>query len=129
MAGRRTNSNSMTAIMVVALNNQKSAFRKEFFKLLNLNDGGYIFSDGTQSVIEYKEINNKKIDLIGTKDGKSKLLIEIKVSINETLQRSQRSGGEYETVYKNNKQNMDKLVYIIPDNYTHEKYIPNDAKK
>lgn len=128
MAGRRTNSNSMTAILVVALNNQKSAFRKEFFKLLNLDDEGYVFSDGTQSVIEYEEINNKEIDLIGKKKGISKLLIEIKVSGNENLQDSQKKGHEYERVYEKNKDVIEALVYLIPDNYTHKKDIPACAK-
>lgn len=53
MAGTKTNSNSMTAILVVALNNKRSSFRNEFLKLIDLKEDNLIFYDGTHTSIEY----------------------------------------------------------------------------
>lgn len=88
MAGTRTNSNSMTAIFIFALNNKKSGFRKEFFRFFELEDDDSIFYDGTHSSVEYPEMKNKEIDVVGRLNGKITYLMEIKVGINEDLQES-----------------------------------------
>ena len=95
MAGTKTNSNSMTAILVVALNNKRSSFRNEFLKLIDLKEDNLIFYDGTHTSIEYQEINGKEVDVVGRIDGKTSFLMEIKVGIYESLQASQAKHGEY----------------------------------
>ena len=127
MAGTKTNSNSMTAILVVALNNKRSSFRNEFFKLVGLEEKNITFYDGTHTSIEYSEINGKEVDIVGRLDGKTSFLMEIKVGISEPLQTSQAKDGEYETVFKEHSDKVKKLVYLIPTGYIHEKSLPESA--
>lgn len=127
MAGTRTNSNSMTAIFIFALNNKKSGFRKEFFRFFELEDDDSIFYDGTHSSVEYPEMKNKEIDVVGRLNGKITYLMEIKVGINEDLQESQSKNGEYEKTARLHP-DVKKLIYVIPDNYIHENDIPINSK-
>lgn len=128
MAGTKTNSNSMTALLIVALNNKKSAFRNEFLKQLAMDDDDFKFEDGTHCSIEYSEINGKKVDVVGRIKGRTSFLMEVKVGINECLQPSQAKNGEYETVFSNHRDEIRKLVYLIPDNYAHESELPECSK-
>ena len=128
MAGTKTNSNSMTAILVVALNNKRSSFRNEFLKLIDLKEDNLIFYDGTHTSIEYQEINGKEVDVVGRIDGKTSFLMEIKVGIYESLQASQAKHGEYERVLKEHSDRVKKLVYLIPTGYIHEESLPESAE-
>lgn len=123
MSGIKTNSNSMTAILIEKLNNRKSGFRSKFLEYWKLpNDLEFI--DGTHSTINLKEINDKQVDIIGNQKKETKILIEIKVNINEDLQDSQKENGEYEKVVK--KYNDISLFYIIPKGYSHRNKLPKE---
>lgn len=129
MPVKKTNSNSMTSIFIVALNNKKSGFRSAFFELIEAKDDNSTFFDGTHTSIDFDEINGKQIDIIGRKDGKTTFLIEIKVGNDEKLQDSQAKNGgksgEYEKVYKAHKNEIKSLIYIIPDDYDHKNELPS----
>jgi len=131
----KTNSNSITSILVHALNNRKSGFKSyiigEFNKKIDdfnkSTNNKYkpisenvVFSDGTYTTLPLKEMGNKKIDIYGMNKADLQIMIEVKANLNETLQKSQTE--EYIDAAINN---CIPLVYIIPDGYNHE----DDLKK
>ncbi len=122
----KTNSNSITAILVNKLNYKKSGFRATILKQWELPDDIF-FYDGTHSTINISGINGKKPDIIGNSGGKTYVLIEVKVNLKEDLQQSQKEGKEYECSVNKNE-NL-KLIYIIPDGYTHSDELPKESKK
>ena len=133
MAKTKTNSNSMTSLLITALNNKKSNFRDTmitlFSKSLNKNiPSNTIFYDGTHQALLYEEMDNNEVDVIARVPGKRTpvLMIEIKVGIREELQESQREGGAYQRTAENHGI---PLLYIIPKNYNYQDNIPSYAKK
>ena len=99
----RTNSNSITSILVAALNNTESEFRDEMLKFLSRKiyegkdkkiDKKVEFYDCTHNPLLYKEMHGTEIDIIGRIPGhhKPELMIEIKASAREPLQNSQKRG-------------------------------------
>lgn len=126
MAGIKTNSNSITAILVEKLNYKKSGFRTAILKLWNLPDD-IVFIDGTHSVSSIPEMENKEVDIIGKSGTKIKLLIEIKANLNEELQDSQKANGQYENTVKNHRDIQ--LKYIIPDGYYHQNELPKESEQ
>ncbi len=126
MAGHKTNSNSMTSILIEKLNNEKSGFRYKMIKELNLSYD-IRFEDGTHKSIPIKEMQGKEVDIIGFSNKNIEALIEIKVNRHEELQDSQSKGGDYEKTVENHS-NI-KLFFIIPDKYEHENSISKKATK
>lgn len=122
MPAIRTNSNSITAILIEKLNNQKSGFRSKIIKDWNLPENIY-FVDGTHSTINIDGMNNKEVDIIGYQKNNVLILIEVKANKYESLQDSQKKNGEYEKVVKKSKNKLI-LKYIIPKDYAHIKDIP-----
>lgn len=131
MAQIKTNSNSITGILILALN-QESIFRT---KILNLFESkiskkltsNLIFYECTHTPLLYKEMNGKEIDIIARSPGKHKpdLMIEVKANIGEPLQESQKKGGEYQ---KTSSTHDIPLIYIIPKQYSHRGELPKNAK-
>lgn len=124
----KTNSNSMTGILINALNNQESQFRNKILSELGKKvPKEAVFYDGTHSPLLYPEMNRNEIDIVARIPGKHKpvLMIEVKVNQNENLQPSQNANGEYK---KTAEKHEIPLVYIIPKNYTHKASIPKIAK-
>ena len=127
----KTNSNSITSLLVAALN-AESFFRKQTLDLFSKKIGRKIssdirFYDCTHTPLLYEEMNGKEIDIIARVQGehKPKMMIEVKASVGENLQESQSIGGEYE----NTSINHDiPLIYIIPQYYNHEDELPKNAK-
>jgi hypothetical protein len=126
MAGIKTNSNSITAILVEKLNYKKSGFRNAMIKFWNLPDN-IIFIDGTHSTIRLPEMQNKEVDIIGTVGSKILLLLEIKANCNENLQNSQKKNGQYQKTVECHKEI--KLKYIIPDGYYHISELPDETEQ
>ena len=120
----KTNSNSITSILIYALNKRDSSFRREMIKFFNkrganLSERDDIeFYDGTHSPLKYKSMKNKEVDIYARIRGKYKvlLMIEVKAGINETLQKSQQQNGEY---YKTSITENIPLFFIIPKLYAH----------
>lgn len=88
----KTNSNSMTGLLVFALNNEDSEFRSAMFKYFKEQTGTDIpgktvFYDGTHQPLLYKEMNGKEIDIIAREPGKRKpvLMIEVKTGLWENF--------------------------------------------
>lgn len=120
MACIKTNSNSITSILTIALN-QDSDFRQGMLKLFEKVirrkiDSTVKFYNCSHSPLLYEEMNGKEIDIIARIPGKHKpvMMIEVKANIMESLQESQNMKGEYQRTAK--KHDIP-LVYIIPENY------------
>ena len=129
----KTNSNSMTSLLIAALNNEDLEFRSAMLKYLKEQTKTDIpektvFYDGTHQTLLYKEMNGKEIDIIAREPGKRKpvLMIEVKTGLWENLQESQNKGGEYQ---KTAEKYGIPLIYIIPRYYAHESGIPSNSKK
>ena len=95
----RTNSNSITSILIFALNNKKSPFRNKILKEkfgIESNEN-LCFYDGTHNPLLIHEMKNKQVDIYAREIGKHKvtMMIEIKANLQETLQKSQGKKGEY----------------------------------
>ncbi len=130
----KTNSNAMTAILVLKLNNKNcdgpSDFGKSILELLfekNQNTDSYYFEDGTHSSPDILKIRGKMPDIIVrdcNDNDKEKALIEVKVSNKETLQGSQKRGKEYQMAANANDL---KLCYFIPWGYTQENELPEET--
>ena len=85
MAKTKTNSNSITAILINKLNYKKSGFRFAMLEKWNLpNDT--IFTDCTHSTINCIEMGNKEVDIVGISNSKYVILIEIKANLSENMQ-------------------------------------------
>lgn len=122
----KTNSNSITSILIYELNNNK-IFRKEMLKVfrqISKSDipENILFYDGTHSPLKIKTMGEKEVDIYARVPGKYKiyLMIEVKAGINEDLQDSQKIGGEY---WKTSQTGIP-LFFIIPKAYIHK----NDKK-
>ena len=126
MAGIKTNSNSITAILVEKLNYKKSGFRNAMLKFWNLPEN-IIFIDGTHSTSRLPEMENKEVDIIGTDRSKIVLLLEIKANLNENLQDSQKKNGQYVKTAECHKEIQ--LKYIIPDGYYHISELPEESEQ
>ncbi len=129
----KTNSNSITSILTIALNTKESDFRKKmlelFKKTINKNiSEDVIFYDCTHTSLLYKEMNGKEVDIIARKPGMHRpvMMIEVKANVGEPLQESQAKNGEYE---KTSNEHKIPLIYIIPSNYIHVKELPEKSKK
>lgn len=129
----KTNSNSMTSLLVAALNDVDSEFRNALIQWFKEKTGADIpaktvFYDGTHQTLLYREMNGKEIDIIAREPGKRKpvLMIEVKAGLWENLQDSQCKGGEYQ---KTAEKYEIPLIYIIPRYYSHESDIPKNAEK
>ena len=94
MSGTRTNSNSITAILINKLNNKKSGFRFAMLEKWEL-PSNTIFKDGTHSTINFPEMENKEVDIVGISGTEYVILIEIKANLSENIQESQKAGGQY----------------------------------
>ena len=121
----RTNSNSITSILIFALNNKKSPFRNRILKELfgiEQNDN-LCFYDGTHTPLLFPKMKNKQVDIFAREIGKHKvsLMIEIKANLRETLQTSPGKEGEY---FKVSESYKIPLFYIIPRQYYHREEIP-----
>lgn len=125
MAGNKTNSNSITAILVNKLNYRKSGFRGAILKSWGLSDD-IEFKDGTHSSINFPEMEGKQVDIVGMVGSDYKVLIEVKANLNEPLQDSQKEYGQYQKSAK--KYNID-LKYIVPNGYYHQSDIPQDSSQ
>jgi hypothetical protein len=113
MPGIKTNSNSITAILINKLNNKKSGFRFAMLEKWELPTNT-IFKNGTHSTITFSEMENKEVDIVGMSGTEYVILIEIKANLSENIQESQKANGQYvKTAQKHNL----KLKYIIPDGY------------
>lgn len=132
----KTNSNSITSILVIALNTDDSDFRKKMLELLkdsiekkaNIKIDDKIikktrFYNSTHSPLPYPEMNDKEIDIIARVPGVHKpiMMIEVKANTDETLQDSQSKGKEYQ---KTSEVHGIPLVYIIPKEYRDIKKLP-----
>lgn len=126
MASIKTNSNSITAIFVDKLNYKKSGFRAKILKLWNLPDNT-IFIDGTHSLSKIPEMENKEVDIIGKVNSKIVIMIEVKANLNEDLQDSQKTHGQYAKTVSKHKDI--KLKYIIPDGYYHLYELPKESEQ
>lgn len=130
MGGNKTNSNSITSILVEKLNNRKSGFRYKMLEVWNSTiDGATLggdteFVDGTYRTLPFAEMKNYRVDIIGYSGGNEKVLIEVKAGRREKLQYSQTENGAYA---KTADQNGLTLFSIIPDKYDHENDIPSIA--
>lgn len=80
MPGTRTNSNSITAILINKLNNKKSGFRFAMLEKWGL-PANTIFKDGTHSTIYFPEMENKEVDIVGMSNSEYVILIEIKANL------------------------------------------------
>ncbi len=122
----RTNSNSITSILIYFLNNKKTPVRNKLLDIFIANGisvpNDAYFYDGTYSPLKIKIMNKKKVDIYARSPGRYEiyLIIEIKAGINEDLQRSQKKNGEYEKTSL--KENIP-LLYIIPKLYSHKEEI------
>ena len=121
----RTNSNSITSILIFALNNKKSPFRNKILKEkfgIESNEN-LCFYDGTHNPLLIHEMKNKQVDIYAREIGKHKvtMMIEIKANLQETLQKSQGKNGEYAIV---SDHYAIPLFYIIPRQYYHKEGIP-----
>ena len=124
MAKTKTNSNSITAILINKLNYKKSGFRFAMLEKWNLpNDT--IFTDGTHSTINCIEMENKEVDIVGISNSKYVILIEIKANLSENIQDSQTSDGQYVATAEKNEI---PLKYIIPDGYYEIDKLPSKSK-
>ena len=118
----QTNSNSITSILICALN-AKSKFRTEmltkFEEITQSKLDDIYFYDGTHSPLKIEKMENKQVDIYARKFGEQKvrLMIEIKANLNEALQDSQKKNSIYEVVAKQLGCN---LLYIVPKNYNHK---------
>ena len=132
----KTNSNSITSIFTVALNEDLDFKRKVITifeeRLFPKGSERHIdprveFYDCTHTPLLYKEMKGKEIDIIARIPGihKPVLMIEIKANTREPLQKSQKKEGAYHKTAKNHHIS---LIYIIPENYEHKKEIPPIAK-
>lgn len=124
MAENKTNSNSITAILVTKLNNKKSGFRSKILSEWEIPDDT-IFYDGTYTTLPFKEMGNAHVDIVGRSKTNVVIMIEVKANIGEELQKSQGKGKEYEKTAKNNPI---KLKYIIPEGYAHEENLPKRSE-
>ena len=124
MAENKTNSNSITAILVTKLNNKKSGFRSKILSEWEIPDDT-IFYDGTYTTLPFKEMGNAHVDIVGKSKSKVVIMIEVKANIGEELQKSQGKGKEYETTAN---KNTIKLKYIIPEGYAHEENLPESSE-
>lgn len=131
MAKIKTNSNSITSIFTVALN-QESDFQTKVLELIEKRikrkiPSDVIFYECTHSPLLYKEMKGKEIDIIARVPGKHKpvMMIEIKANIDEVLQPSQKNKGEYQ---KTSEVHGIPLIYIIPKAYSHRDELPKTAK-
>lgn len=120
MAGNKTNSNSITAILVTKLNNKKSGFRSKILSEWEIPDDT-IFYDGTYTTLPFKEMGKAHVDIVGKSESKVVIMIEVKANLNEELQETQKKDGAYKKTAENNEI---KLKYIIPEGYEHEKKLP-----
>ena len=132
MPPKKTNSNSITSILVVALNSDQE-FKKTMLDLFSERiykkiDERVQFYDCTHSPLLYPEMNGKSIDIIARIPGKHKpeIMIEVKANIGETLQNSQKADGEY---YETARNHDIPLIYIIPKDYIHKNDLPKESKK
>ena len=121
----RTNSNSITSILIFALNNKKSPFRNKILKEkfgIELNEN-LCFYDGTHNPLLIPEMKNKQVDIYAREIGKHKvtLMIEIKANLHEILRKPQGKKGEYLMV---SEHYGIPLFYIIPRQYYHKEGIP-----
>ena len=91
MAGTKTNSNSITAILINKLNYKKSGFRAAMLDYLGKLPNDTVFMDGTHSTINLPEIGNKEVDIVGISDSKYVILLEIKANLSEDIQESQKA--------------------------------------
>lgn len=127
----KTNSNSITSILIYALNNKQSGFREAMLKRIREDyptktiSEDIIFSDGTHTSLPLQDLAGTKPDIYGMKNGSLELIIEVKASLGETLQNAQKAGGEYETTANN--LNIP-LLFIIPKKYNHEKELPKKTE-
>lgn len=124
MAGNKTNSNSITAILVTKLNNKKSGFRSKILSEWEIPDDT-IFYDGTYTTLPFEEMGNAHVDIVGKSKSKVVIMIEVKANIKEELQETQNEDGAYQNTAK--KHHI-KLKYIIPEGYEHEKTLLNSSK-
>lgn len=124
MAENKTNSNSITAILVTKLNNKKSGFRSKILSEWEIPDDT-IFYDGTYTTLPYEEMGNAHVDIVGKSKSKVVIMIEVKANIKEELQETQTEDGAYQNTAK---QHHIKLKYIIPEGYEHEKTLLNSSK-
>ncbi|MBR5932738.1 MAG: hypothetical protein IK002_02005 [Treponema sp.] len=124
MAKTKTNSNSITAILINKLNYKKSGFRAALLEKWGL-PSNTIFTDGTHSTINCTEMENKEVDIVGISNSKYVILIEIKANLSENIQDSQKSDGQYVATAENNKI---PLKYIIPDGYYEIDELPSKSK-
>lgn len=125
MGGNKTNSNSITSILVEKLNNRKSGFRYKMLEKWQL-PSDIFFEDGTNRQTSIPDMGNKKVDIIGYSNKAPKVLIEIKAGCRETLQKSQMETGEYGVTAKNHTDIP--FFYIIPDKYEHQNNLPVNVK-
>ena len=93
-----------------------------------IDDNNIWFYDCTHSPLLYTETKGTEIDIVARISGKHKpiMMIEVKASIGESLQDSQKTDGQYQ---KTSEKHKIPLVYIIPKNYVYKKDIPSSAKK
>ena len=126
MAGNKTNSNSITAILVNRLNYKKSGFRAKMLKEWEL-PYSTLFRDGTHSSLNFPEMKGKQVDIVGwdTDKNKENILIEIKANLDEDIQDSQRENGQYQETANKNKI---PLKYIVPDRYYHQNELPQESE-
>ena len=125
MAENKTNSNSITAILVNKLNYKKSGFRAKILKEWDLAEDT-IFYDGTYTQLPYDEMKGAHVDIVGRSINKVEIMIEVKANIKEDLQESQKKKGVYENTADNKKI---KLKYIIPEGYEHKEDLPIPSDK
>lgn len=131
MGGNKTNSNSITSILVEKLNNRKSGFRYIMIKEWNSTIGGAtlgddtFFVDGTYRKLPFDEMGDCRVDIVGYSGGKEEVLIEIKAGCKEELQYSQIKNGVYD---KTASKYRLKLFFIIPDKYEHQNNLPVNPK-
>ena len=124
MAGNKTNSNSITAILVTKLNNKKSGFRSKILSEWEIPDDT-IFYDGTYTTLPFEKMGNAHVDIVGKSKSKVVIMIEVKANIKEELQETQNEDGAYQSTAK---EHQIKLKYIIPEGYEHEKTLLNSSK-
>ena len=130
----KTNSNSITSILVAALNTEKSDFRTKMISIFSkklhnkkINDD-IVFYDCTHSPLLYEEMKETEIDIIARYPGIHKpiMMIEIKANIGEPLQFSQRENSYY---LNTSQEHGIPLFYIIPRKYRHIESLPKEAIK
>lgn len=129
----KTNSNSITSILVAALNTEDSDFRNKIISIFSKKIQRKIkneiaFYDCTHSPLLYKEMHDTEIDIIARYPGIHKpiMMIEIKANIGEPLQYSQGQNGYY---LRTSKKHKIPLIYIIPKKYIHKEDLPKSAIK